>query len=594
MKYILCGINAKYIHSNLAIFSLKAYADRHCTRAAQISLKEYTINHYSRDIIADLYKEKADVLVFSCYIWNISMVEEIAGELKKVQPGLKIWLGGPEVSYHSSEYLRDHAFAELIMQGEGEETFARLVNMHSSEGYEPMPMGVTYRMGERILYSGFPKLMDMDELPFPYSGFELFDHKIIYYETSRGCPYQCSYCLSSVDKTVRFRSEALVREDLDRFLAAKVPQVKFVDRTFNCRKKHAMFIWNYIQDHDNGVTNFHFEIAADLLDEDALDLFAKMRPGLIQLEIGVQSTCPETLMAIRRQPDTENIFRRTDQVRALGNIHQHLDLIAGLPYEDLSRFAQSFDDLYAHRPNQLQLGFLKVLKGTTMEAETKKWRLIYTDKEPYEVLSTRWLSYDDILILKGVEEMVEMFYNSGQFSYTLEYLMQDVVSPFEFYYAFSDWYQKKDYHKCNHNRMEKYEILKAFVEESRMVTEDRIFQEIMLLDMYLREPLKKRPEWIQEVKGRDDMSGEKIAKGYRRFGEQIFPEEYRDAELAAGKAAGRMHFERFDIDVDHLMKIGQIRQAEILCVFDYTERDALNGNAKVRSIPVDRITTESN
>ena len=566
MRFLLCGINAKYIHSNLAIFSLKAYADRKKIPGAEIILKEYTINNYVEDILQDLYEAKADIIIFSCYIWNISFVRELAAELKKVSPEVKIWAGGPEVSYAANKFLMENPAFDLIMQGEGEEVFSELICLTVEEkcrikdvykqseskkvlsgivekryfierkqavkeekdiedkhfagednvyptNYIDMSklqklQGIAVRdfLGEaalgnaesnignktKIINTGFATLMDMDTIPFVYEDFHLFEHKILYYETSRGCPFCCSYCLSSVDKTVRFRSLPIVKKELDAFLEAKVPQVKFVDRTFNCNRQRAIDIWSYLVEHDNGITNFHFEISSDLLGEEELELFAKMRPGLIQLEIGVQSTNGETVDAIHRHMDLDKLFHYVDRVHELGNIHQHLDLIAGLPYENYERFGCSFDDLYAHEPDQLQLGFLKVLKGTMMEEEVKKYSILYRNQPPYEVLGTKWLSYDEIILLKGVEELVELYYNSGQYTLTLKYAVPFFESPFRFYEMFSAWYRGKGYHKLNHNRLEKYNILREFLREHIDENEWDTLDEIMLYDMYLRENVKGR------------------------------------------------------------------------------------------------------
>ena len=573
MRFLLCGINAKYIHSNLAIFSLKAYADRKKIPGAEIILKEYTINNYVEDILQDLYEEKADVVIFSCYIWNISFVRELAAELKKVSPDVKIWAGGPEVSYAANKFLMENPTFDLIMQGEGEEVFSELIRLtveekcrikdvyKQSESKKVLSGIVEKRYsierkqavkeekdiedkhfagednvyptnyidmsklqklqgiavwdfsGEaalgnaesnignktKIINTGFATLMNMDTIPFVYEDFHLFEHKILYYETSRGCPFCCSYCLSSVDKTVRFRSLPIVKKELDAFLEAKVPQVKFVDRTFNCNRQRAIDIWSYLVEHDNGITNFHFEISSDLLGEEELELFAKMRPGLIQLEIGVQSTNGETVDAIHRHMDLDKLFHYVDSVHELGNIHQHLDLIAGLPYENYERFGCSFDDLYAHEPDQLQLGFLKVLKGTMMEEEVKKYSILYRNQPPYEVLGTKWLSYDEIILLKGVEELVELYYNSGQYTLTLKYAVPFFESPFRFYEMFSAWYRGKGYHKLNHNRLEKYNILREFLREHIDENEWDTLDEIMLYDMYLRENVKGRPAWAKDT-----------------------------------------------------------------------------------------------
>ena len=650
MRFLLCGINAKYIHSNLAIFSLKAYADRKKIPEAEIILKEYTINNYVEDILQDLYEEKADVVIFSCYIWNISFVRELAAELKKVSPDVKIWAGGPEVSYAANKFLMENPTFDLIMQGEGEEVFSELIRLtveekcrikdvyKQSESKKVLSGIVEKRYfierkqavkeekdiedkhfagednvyptnyidmsklqklqgiavwdfsGEaalgnaesnignktKIINTGFATLMNMDTIPFVYEDFHLFEHKILYYETSRGCPFCCSYCLSSVDKTVRFRSLPIVKKELDAFLEAKVPQVKFVDRTFNCNRQRAIDIWSYLVEHDNGITNFHFEISSDLLGEEELELFAKMRPGLIQLEIGVQSTNGETVDAIHRHMDLDKLFHYVDSVHELGNIHQHLDLIAGLPYENYERFGCSFDDLYAHEPDQLQLGFLKVLKGTMMEEEVKKYSILYRNQPPYEVLGTKWLSYDEIILLKGVEELVELYYNSGQYTLTLKYAVPFFESPFRFYEMFSAWYRGKGYHKLNHNRLEKYNILREFLREHIDENEWDTLDEIMLYDMYLRENVKGRPAWAK-----DTAQYKKEWKAlYREQGEKLFPEDVQAGIYDSKRAANQSHIEVFEINIKKFEQSGQVEKKQVFCLFDYSRRNPLNRAAR--------------
>lgn len=650
MRFLLCGINAKYIHSNLAIFSLKAYADRKKIPGAEIILKEYTINNYVEDILQDLYEAKADIIIFSCYIWNISFVRELAAELKKVSPEVKIWAGGPEVSYAANKFLMENPAFDLIMQGEGEEVFSELIRLTVEEkcrikdvykqseskkvlsgivekrysierkqavkeekdiedkhfagednvyptNYIDMSklqklQGIAVRdfsgkaaLGNaesnienktKIINTGFATLMDMDTIPFVYEDFHLFEHKILYYETSRGCPFCCSYCLSSVDKTVRFRSLPIVKKELDAFLEAKVPQVKFVDRTFNCNRQRAIDIWSYLVEHDNGITNFHFEISSDLLGEEELELFAKMRPGLIQLEIGVQSTNGETVDAIHRHMDLDKLFHYVDRVHELGNIHQHLDLIAGLPYENYERFGCSFDDLYAHEPDQLQLGFLKVLKGTMMEEEVKKYSILYRNQPPYEVLGTKWLSYDEIILLKGVEELVELYYNSGQYTLTLKYAVPFFESPFRFYEMFSAWYRGKGYHKLNHNRLEKYNILREFLREHIDENEWDTLDEIMLYDMYLRENVKGRPAWAK-----DTAQYKKEWKVlYREQGEKLFPEDVQAGIYDSKRAANQSHIEVFEINIKKFEQSGQVEKKQVFCLFDYSRRNPLNRAAR--------------
>lgn len=577
-------------------------------------------------------------------------MRELAAELKKVSPDVKIWAGGPEVSYAANKFLMENPAFDLIMQGEGEEVFSELIRLTVEEkcrikdvykqseskkvlsgivekrysierkqavkeekdiedkhfagednvyptNYIDMSklqklQGIAVRdfSGEaalgnaesnignktKIINTGFATLMDMDTIPFVYEDFHLFEHKILYYETSRGCPFCCSYCLSSVDKTVRFRSLPIVKKELDAFLEAKVPQVKFVDRTFNCNRQRAIDIWSYLVEHDNGITNFHFEISSDLLGEEELELFAKMRPGLIQLEIGVQSTNGETVDAIHRHMDLDKLFHYVDRVHELGNIHQHLDLIAGLPYENYERFGCSFDDLYAHEPDQLQLGFLKVLKGTMMEEEVKKYSILYRNQPPYEVLGTKWLSYDEIILLKGVEELVELYYNSGQYTLTLKYAVPFFESPFRFYEMFSAWYRGKGYHKLNHNRLEKYNILREFLREHIDENEWDTLDEIMLYDMYLRENVKGRPAWAK-----DTAQYKKEWKAlYREQGEKLFPEDVQAGIYDSKRAANQSHIEVFEINIKKFEQSGQVEKKQVFCLFDYSRRNPLNRAAR--------------
>ena len=406
MRILLAACNAKYIHSNPAVYDLRAYASRF---KESVLLGEYTINQTKDEVLKDIYRSGAEVVCFSCYIWNISYIKDLIHDLKKILPGTAFWVGGPEVSFDAEKLLKELPQLTGVMVGEGEETFLELAAYYiEGKGTLEQIRGIAYRNGEEICHNGWREIMDLSKVPFAYEKTEDFTNRIIYYESSRGCPFSCSYCLSSIDKKLRFRDLSLVRKELQFFLDRKVPQVKFVDRTFNCRHDHAMAIWQYIQDHDNGVTNFHFEISADLIREEELELMSHMRPGLIQLEIGVQSTNPETIQAIHRTMNLEKLKKSVARIKSYGNIHQHLDLIAGLPYEDYESFRNSFNDVYGMEPDQLQLGFLKVLKGSSMYQEAEKYQILYKDREPYEVLCTRWISYKDILRLKMVESMVEV------------------------------------------------------------------------------------------------------------------------------------------------------------------------------------------
>ena len=497
MKILLAACNAKYIHSNLAVYDLKAYSsdyDEH------VILREYTINQPKDEILKDIYSSGADVVCFSCYIWNISFVRELIRDLVKILPKTAFWAGGPEVSYDAEKFLTEMPEMTGVMVGEGEKTFHDLLEFYidGKDSLEEIS-GIAYRTGDKIIHNGWRELMDLSAIPFVYEHLEKFENRIIYYESSRGCPFSCSYCLSSIDKKLRFRDLELVKKELQFFLDHRVPQVKFVDRTFNCKHEHAMTIWKYILEHDNGVTNFHFEISADLLREEEMELMSQMRPGLIQLEIGVQSTNPETIRAIHRHMDLKKLEHCVNRVHSFRNIHQHLDLIAGLPYEDYDIFHQSFNDVYQMKPDQLQLGFLKVLKGSLMQKEAEVYGIVYKEKEPYEVLSTNWLTYGEVLKLKMVESMVEVYYNSGQFWHTLEYLVPFEKDAFTFYEKLGSFYEKKGYSEISHSRMRRYEILLEYLQEETDVPTEVAAQK-MLYDLYLREKLKKRPAFASDQK----------------------------------------------------------------------------------------------
>ena len=494
MKFLLVAINAKYIHSNPAIYSLKAYAGE--IPGVQVELAEYTINQQQEEILADIYGRRPDAVGFSCYIWNSNMVRGLLAELPKLLPEIKLWLGGPEATYDGETLLSQYPMLTGIMVGEGEATFRELLEYYGGSGEKGLKdiAGLCLPTG----YTASRGILDMNELPFPYGELEAFENKIIYYETSRGCPFRCSYCLSSVEKSVRMRSMDKVKKELQYFLDNRVKQVKFVDRTFNCNREHAIAVWQYLKENDNSVTNFHFEISADLLREEEIDLLNSLRPGLVQLEIGVQSVNPATLKAIERVMDLERLEAAVEKIRIGGRVHQHLDLIAGLPYEDYESFRNSFNRVYRMRPEQLQLGFLKVLKGSAMAEKAKQYGIRYLSCPPYEVLSTDWLSYEDILRLKRIEKMLELYYNSGQFGHTLPILERVFTDPFSMYEELGNFYERKDYLINSPARAHRYQVLLDFAGEC-----DRerlpLYRELLTYDMFLRENLKSRPDFAADI-----------------------------------------------------------------------------------------------
>ena len=577
MKVLLTAVNAKYIHSNPAVYSLQKFVTAYAPEYGRnVELAEFTINHYADDILQEIYRRRPDVVAFSCYIWNLQMIERVLEDLPKVLPEVQIWAGGPEVSYDAPDFLKKHDCMTGVMMGEGEETFLELMEYwHGKKKLNEIP-GITWRdsEGEIKVQPGRP-LLDMNRLPFLYDELDDFEHRIIYYESSRGCPFSCSYCLSSIDKSVRFRDAQTVVKELQFFLDRKVPQVKFVDRTFNCRHSHALTIWNYIREHDNGITNFHFEIAADLLNEEELALLNTMRPGLVQLEIGVQSTNQKTIEAIDRVMDFSHLCSVVKRVQSGHNIHQHLDLIAGLPWENFDSFRQSFNDVYHLYPDQLQLGFLKVLKGSKMQEKAEEYGIVYHSDPVYEVFYTNWISYQEILELKQIEDMVEVYYNSGQFPNTIRHLEKEFCDPFTMYQQLAAFYGQQGWWGQSHSRMQRFEMLREFIHS---VSENRIYDELLLLDLYLRENSKSRPKWAPDLQNekkqfldwfRQEEQEHQVLKGYEGF--------------SARQMMNMVHLERFSIETAQLCGWEQQKEDTQECwvLFDYRNRNALDQNAGI-------------
>ena len=575
MRVLLIAVNAKYIHSNPAVYSLRAYAQAALGNQPEVGIEiaEYTINQNTENILADIYRHRPDIAAFSCYIWNWNTIQELLPELPKLLPDTKLWLGGPEVSFHAEKILAQYTHLTGIMVGEGEETFTQLVRFyHAPKGQLQDIPGLVLPQGRTL-----PReLTDMSKLPFLYEDLGKFQNRIIYYESQRGCPFRCAYCLSAIDKSVRLRDIETVKKELRYFLDHKVSQVKFIDRTFNCNAAHALAIWRYLLENDNGVTNFHFEIAADLMTEEELEVLKQMRPGLIQLEIGVQSTNEQTLHAINRYMSLEHLRQVVDKIHSFHNIHQHLDLIAGLPYEDYDSFVTSFNDVYAMRPQQLQLGFLKVLKGSPIEEKAEEYGIVYNSRPPYEVLYSRWIPYDDVLRLKGIEEMVELYYNSCQFTHTLPVLEKEFSSPFALYEALSQYYEEKGYYINTPARAYRYQVLLEFAQQ-KAPARSELYAQLLTFDMYLRENLKSRPAfapcWQQ---GEEEK--EQVRAFYRQ--EAQTPQYLTGYEGYQPQQLMKMtHIEYFTYPVwQQNMKMTQLSQKTAI-LFDYQKRDPLTYDA---------------
>ncbi len=583
--FLLVAINTKYIHSNPSVYSLKAYANKVNNTGDSIVIAEYTINQLKEDIIADIYSKHPDAVGFSSYIWNITYIKNIICELTKLLPETHIWLGGPEVSYDAEDTLLTMPGVKGIMIGEGEETFSELALLYYEACCDSKTVsdsklgniaGITYRKDNgNIIIGSQRELTDLSSLPFLYSDLSKFENKIIYYETSRGCPFRCSYCLSSIDKTVRLRSMDVVVKELQYFLDNKVKQVKFVDRTFNCNKAHAMAIWQYIFDHDNGVTNFHFEIEANLIDEDEARLLSKFRPGAVQLEIGVQTTNVDTLKEINRETNIEGLRKSVGIIRDAHNIHIHLDLIAGLPFEGYHSFAKSFDDVYSMGPEQLQLGFLKLLKGSKMHDMAEDYGIVATSEPPYEVLYTRWISYEEIRKLKAIEEMVETYYNSNQFTVTLPLAMRAYTSPFAFFEKLAKFYKEKGYFEKSPSRIHRYDVLLEYLETDDNQEKDSIelYKESLTVDLYFREYLKSRPEFAIDIKAHKEAIRDILSKESAEH--KILGDDYIGLD---SKMLGRSVWVE---PVHYDFKTGSRLKKTSYIIFDYKNRNPLTGDGKV-------------
>lgn len=575
MKILLVAVNAKYIHSNPALYSLKAYAGQMENR--QIEIVEYTINHRREEILADLYRQQPDMLAVSCYIWNWELVSMLLREIPKILPGTEIWLGGPEVSFHPEQVLEQFPMVKGIMVGEGEETFREL-----AEGKRELSeiSGIVYRQ-EGIVRTRERELLDLSRVPFLYNDLSAFTNRILYYESSRGCPYQCSYCLSSIDRTVRFRDIDVVKRELQFFLDQRVAQVKFVDRTFNCNHEHAVKIWRYLLENDNGVTNFHFEIEADILTQEEMEILSRMRPGYIQMEIGVQTTNPETLREIHRHTDMGRLREVVAQIRQGHNIHIHLDLIAGLPYEDDESFARSFNEVYNMQPHQLQLGFLKILKGSPMHDMADVYGVQYLSVPPYEVLSTRWLPYEKVLLLKEVEGMVEVYYNSGQFDYSMRLLVQVFSDAFSLYQALADFCRREGYLEQAQARTARYQALLAFMMSVMPKDRERLCREVLTYDFYLREHVKNRPDFAPGDEEVRTVYKEKLREFYRReeSERQVLP-AYVGYDSRQMRKMTHAEVFRYPVWREDLTPDTELCVEPVLLVFDYRTRDALTYAAR--------------
>ena len=543
MKVLLTAINSKFVHSNLAVRYLKAFTkdmDFDC------NIREFSINDREEKILEEIIKERPDLVSFSTYIWNVEMVIRLANLIKKVDSNIEIMFGGPEVTYDSMVFLKENV-GDYVIQGEGEKTFKELVEYKLNLREIDSIRGLVYRENNEVKFNGTRPLMNMDEIVFPYEEEENLDNKIVYYEGSRGCPFNCKYCLSSTTHGVRFHNIERAKKELQYFIDKKVKLVKFVDRTFNCNHKFAMEIWEFLINSDTD-TQFHFEISADILKKEELELLRNCPEGRFQFEVGVQTTNDKVLHNINRFVNFSDIKEKVVELLSIRNIKQHLDLIAGLPGEDYSSFVNSFNDVHSIRPEEIQLGFLKLLKGSSMREEADIWEMKYSDYPPYEILSTKDISYLELLKLKKVEHMVDKYYNGQKFNNTLKYFYPKYKKPFDFFNDLSKLYENKGYFDRSIGNNEYYKLFLDFNYE--VLKEDNYaLREILRYDYLLQNKKRGMPEFLK-----GDLSREEEGKV-----KDSLREEYSFRIYTV---------EKFNIDIEVFLAKGEIVKKEIYAVVD--------------------------
>ncbi|MDK0559282.1 DUF4080 domain-containing protein [Clostridium perfringens] len=544
MKILLTAINSKYIHSNLAVRYLKAFTK---DLDFQGDIKEFSINDRVENILEGIIEEKPDVVAFSCYIWNMEFVNRLAELIKLVDPNIEILYGGPEVSYEGKEFLENHE-GEYVIVGEGEKTFREFVLYKLGEGKIEDIKGLNYKRDGKVFENPKRPEMDMNELVFPYTYEEDINNKIVYYEASRGCPFKCKYCLSSVMHGVRFLDVERVKKELKYFMERGLKLVKFVDRTFNCNREYTVELLKYLSEQDTE-TRFHFEVAADLLTEEQIEILNNAPKGRFQLEVGVQTTNNEVLHNINRYITYENIKEKVLKVAAGKNVMQHLDLIAGLPGEDLESFKKSFNDVHDIRPDEIQLGFLKLLKGSSMREEAKKWGIVYSPYAPYEIIRSKDISYEELLLLKKVEAMVDKYYNSCKFNNVIKFFLNIYDKPFDFYYDLAMFFEEKGNFKRSIGNVEYYKILLDFYLEKIGGEDEGLFKEVLKFDYLCFNKKRWLPDFLVRTITKED--------------EQRIKDSF-DRQMPFKKA----HIEKFEIDIINYIKNGEINFEPKYLIFD--------------------------
>lgn len=553
MTVLLTTLNSKYIHTNLAIRYLRSYVKD----LSKVSIKEFTINQNIDHIRAEIYKDKPHLVGFSTYIWNIEETLQICQGLKLVSPGTKILLGGPEVSYDPVEIMEEHPYIDYIIYGEGEQTFRELLTNQPLDSIN----GLVYRSNDKIYKNKDRELIeDLSIIPFPYEDDYKgdFKNKIIYYESSRGCPFNCEFCLSSTIKGLRFLPIERVKEEIDYLISLGVSQIKFVDRTFNAKKDFSMEIMKHIISRDPKNVNFHFEVTAHLIDDKQLEFLENVKEGLFQFEIGVQSTNMNTIEAIGRTTDFQILKKVSKKIKSYSNIHQHLDLIVGLPYEDYSSFETSFNDIYSIRPEKIQIGFLKLLKGSGLRILKDKYGYKFLDRATYEILENNYISYGEIVKLKGIEEIVEKFYNEEYFKNILEYCIKNYyLSPFRFFEELAQYFDENGLHDISHSRSKLYSILLEFLTSMSIYDIDTI-KNLLRYDYIINNTDRRIPVDLRSDNSIEQNTIHKLLKEKDIL--EKLPKEHR--ELPTKQMIKMVTISYFDIDVLDLINSGYNKKAE--------------------------------
>ncbi|MDF2669235.1 MAG: radical protein [Paenibacillus sp.] len=580
MKVVVSSLNAKYIHTCLALRYLKSF----CGDEFDVEMAEYTIKDPVMNIVSDLYQKNPDVIGFSCYIWNIEETIQVVRMLKKIRPELVIMLGGPEVSYDTDYWMKRIPEVDYIVMGEGEETFLHLLReLSGAPQVKPKPhliFGIAYRKGEEVfLNPGRPKLA-LDEIPSPHRFPE--DHaalgkRVVYFETSRGCPFSCQFCLSSIEVGVRYFDLERTKADLLHLIDSGAKLIKFVDRTFNIKRDYAMEIFKFLIDNHGGSCVFQFEITADIMRPEVLDYLAEQAPpGIFRFEIGVQSTNDTTNELVMRKQNFTKLTRTVSKVKNSGKIDQHLDLIAGLPEEDYHSFRKTFNDVFALQPEELQLGFLKMLRGTGLRKDAEKYGYVFMDHAPYEILGNRLLSFSDIVRIKRVEDVLEKYWNAHRLDHTVGYLIREYFdSPFDFFQQFGDFWDTQGWQRIGHQLEDLFTRLQAFLQHRDTPGMD-VIEGLMKLDYFLNHKYKPRKTWWTFSMDKNEQMD-----WMRRIAAQpdlVQGEGFAELGMSEKELHKHAVIETVPFDLQHFLETGHMIERKPTLMIAYFEPESRTGS----------------